>query len=257
VQITPVEIDRAIANAEGDASTRVLVSEIVIPVGEAVKSSVIALARNVRDNLLTDADFATAARTYSSAASAGKGGKIDWIPASSLPAVVASQLLRLKPGEISQPIDMDGAIGIFQLRDMQKASTPKAGNTLDYAVYLLPGGKGAVAEAAKIRSKVSICNDLYGIAKGQPEDRLSFTSLPVSQVPSNIALQLAAMDPGESIDYPQGATHAFLMLCARNPVGAAAASREQVQADLTNQRLAAMADTYMEELRSEAFIREP
>ena len=65
------------------------------------------------------------------------------------------------------------------------------------------------------------------------------------------------LDPGESVDYAQGSARVFLMLCARNPAGTATASRDQVKAQLINQRLAAMADTYMEELRSDAFIREP
>lgn len=257
VSVSEAAIDSAIANAAGDNAPRVLVSEIVIPVGGASKDSVLALARNIRDRISDEAQFGAAARTYSSTSTATNGGKVDWVPVSSLPPVVAARLLTLKPGEVSQPIDMDGAVGIFQLRDIQKAGDDRARESVEYATYLLPEGKGAAADAARIRSKVDVCKDLYAIAKGQPEDRLSVETRPVGQVPAAIALQLAMLDPGESVDYAQGSARVFLMLCARNPAGTATASRDQVKAQLINQRLAAMADTYMEELRSDAFIREP
>lgn len=257
ISISEAEVDRAIAAAQGDTAPRVLVSEIVIPVGEASKASVLALARAIRERLTDEQTFGTAARTYSSSGTASGGGKVDWIAASTLPPVVSAGVLRLKQGEISQPIDMDGAIGIFLLRDIQKPGDDRAKDSLKYATYLLPAGKGAAAEAAKTRSRVDTCEDLYTVAKGQSADRLTLETRPLAQVPADIALKLAALDPGESVDYAQGGAHVFLMLCARNPAGAATVSRDQVRSQLINQRLAAMAETYMEELRSEAFIRVP
>jgi len=257
VDISDAEIDAAIANAAADTASRVLLSEIVIPVGTSGKDQVMALARSIRDKITDEAQFSTAARTYSSAPTSVKGGKVDWVPASTLPPAVSRRVLALKPNDISQPIDMGTAVGIFLLRDVQKAGDDRAKDRLKYATYLLPEGKDAAAISAGIRGKVDVCDDLYTIAKGQPADQLTVETLPLARVPANVALQLAMLDPGESVDYAQGATHVFLMLCARTPAGAETTSRDQVKSQLINQRLAALAATHLEELRSNAFIRKP
>jgi peptidyl-prolyl cis-trans isomerase SurA len=255
VSITDTEIDRAIATSADNTEARVLVSEVVFPIGAGDKASVMALAQRVRDQITSESTFGAAARTFSSAATSNRGGQIDWIATSTLPDVVSSVLQRLQPGEISQPVDLGEAVGIFMLRDRRDASSVSVGGLAKYATYLLPAG--SAAEAATVRSKIDSCDDLYAIAKGQSEDRLTVETLPVSQIPADIALQLAKLDKNESIDFPRGGAQVFLMLCNRDPIGADTIGRDLVRNQLANQRLAALAEIYLEQLRTEALIREP
>ena len=83
--------------------------------------------------------------------------------------------------------------------------------------------------------------------------------LPAGEVPRDIGVELAKLDPGESsFALRRGTARVFLMLCTRNVVIAEnpptpAAIRDQ----LINQRLAAWAESYLNELRAAAIIREP
>lgn len=256
--ITEAEIDRAIAASNTNTALRVLISELVIPAPPGQEGRVMALARQLKSQIKTEGGFASAARRYSATATAGRGGRLDWMPISNLPPAIAPLVLGLAPGEVSDPVEMGGAVGLFQLRGIEEiqGAAPKS-VSVDYAQYLLPSGKGAAENAAKLRSKVDTCNDLYGLAKGQPEDRLVRKTQNLGEVPTNIAMELAKLDPNESIDYASGGAHVLLMLCKREPVLDVPPSRDDIRSQLVNLRLGSLAQSYLEELRANAIIREP
>jgi peptidyl-prolyl cis-trans isomerase SurA len=257
VTISDAEIDRAMAKGDTTAGLRVLISELVIPAPEGQEQAALAQANRIRSQITSEGSFAAAARSNSASATAGRGGRLDWMPLANLPAAIAPVILGLAPGQVSQPVVMSGAIGLFQLRAIEKTTgNGTSAVNIDYAQYSLPAATGA-AEAAAIRTKVDTCNDLYAIAKGQPADRLIRETKLASALPANIGRALASLDPGESVDFPSGSAHVFVMLCARTPVQEAAPTRDQVHEQLLNARLAAKAQTMLEELRFNAIIREP
>lgn len=256
VTITETEIDRAIAaGAAAGGEIRALLSEIVIPTdGDA--AAALALAEKLRAGIGSEAGFAEAARRYSAAPTAARGGRMEWVPLANLPADVAARVLGLTPGQISAPVSVPGSVVIFQLRDIaQGAGEAPSEKALDYAQFLLSGD---ATELARVRASVERCDDLYALAKGLPEDRLSRETLPASQVPADIALELAKLDAGESsVALTRGGWRVFLMLCSRNPVSDVPPSRGEIRAQLLNQRLGALAEGYLEELRSEAILKQP
>ena len=257
VFISDAEVDRAIAAAGQGPSLRVLISELVIPAAPGQEEAAFARAEQLRAQIKTEGGFAAAARANSASGTAGQGGRLDWVPLANLPAALASVILGLAPGEVSAPVAMGGAVGLFQLRALEEVKGPATQSiTVDYAQYLLPAATGA-ADAAALRSKIDTCNDLYGINKGQPAERLIRESVAASALPTNIGRALANLDPGESVDYPSGAAHVFLMLCARNPVQEVPPNREEVREQLLNVRLGGMAQSLLDEQRFNAIIREP
>ncbi len=257
VFVSDAEVDRAIATDEGLPNLRVLISEIVLSAPAGQEQAALAQANRLRAEITSEASFGAVARRVSTSATAGRGGRLDWMPLSNLPAGIAPVIMGLQPGQVSQPVAMGGAVGLFLLREIKEASGqgPKS-VSIDYAQYTLPAKTGA-AEAAAIRAKVDSCNDLYAIAKGQPADRLIRETKTTAQIPTNIGRALAPLDPGESVDFPSGAAHVFVMLCARNPVQEVPASREAIRERLLNERLAAKAQNLLEEMRFNAIIREP
>jgi len=131
--------------------------------------------------------------------------------------------------------------------------------SLEYAQYFIPGGQSsdALSKAQKIRRNVDTCDDLYTVAKGQPEEALLRDVLPVGQVPADIARELAQLDAGEvstALTRNNGETLVFLMLCGRTTVLAEDISREEVRLQLSNQRLQILAGSYLEDLRADAHI---
>ena len=201
VQISEAEIDRAISLASGPGGVRVLISEIILPAdtpANAARAEALA-ARLSQINTLPA--FAAAARANSASPSRGRGGRLDWLPLTNLPPVLRAQILTLKPGEVSDPIPIPNAIALFQMRAIEEIEAPETDIVaIEYASFLIPGGQSASAqaEAAKVRDRVDSCDDLYGVAKGLPEERLERTALPVDEIPGDVALELARLDEGES-----------------------------------------------------------
>lgn len=257
VAISDAEVDRALAKGDQAAALRVLVSELVLPVPPGQEDAVMARAQRLRADIKTEGGFASAARRYSASATAGRGGRLDWMPLANLPAALSGVILGLAPGEVSQPVALGGAVGLFQLSALEEIEGLAAKSIdVDYAQYILPAANGP-AEAAALRAKIDTCNDLYGINQGQPADRLIRETKAASALPANIGRALASLDPNESVDFPSGAAHVFLMLCSRTPVQETPPTRDEVRERLLNTRLGAMAESYLQELRFNAIIREP
>jgi peptidyl-prolyl cis-trans isomerase SurA len=178
------------------------------------------------------------------------------MPLTNLPAAIGGAILALGPGEVSDPVSVPGAVVLFQLRDvaLDPAAEPIA-VTLEWADFLIADDAETVAE---IRANSDDCTDLYGLANGLPEDRLTITKGPATEVPGDVGLELARMDPGESsVALTRSGFRRFIMLCSREMTREEPVSRDRVREVVINQKLEGLAEGYLEELRSAAFIREP
>ncbi|MBN2630590.1 MAG: peptidylprolyl isomerase [Rhodobacteraceae bacterium] len=276
VSISEAEIDRAIETVIGQKPVQLLMSEIILPV-EGDPAPQLEVARRLKAEISSEAGFAAAARRYSASPSAGRGGRLDWTPASNLPPQIVQLVLQLGPGQVSDPITLPNAVAIFQLRDVTEDTSAKA-RTIDveYAEFLLPNTPEALAEAAALGNRLDSCKDLYAETRGLPADRLTVSTRTMAEIPSDVGLQLAQLDAGEySSALTRGGWRVFLMLCGRAPqpelppgaIGVAASAddapakpainRAALREQLTTQKLTALAEGYLEELRSEAFIETP
>lgn len=258
---TDAEIDRALGQGANVGGVRVLLSEVIIPITPETVERVEAIARQV-SQARSIGEFAAAAREFSRSESRGRGGRLDWLPITNLPPAIRGQILALAPGQVTTPIQLPNAIALFQLRDIEETSAadPEFA-AIEYATFLLPGGRtpSALATANQVRNRVDTCDDLYGEALGQPEEVLDRQSLPPEEIPQDIALELARMDPGEiSTNLTRGGSEALvvLMLCGRTAAVNEDASREQVASALVQQRLAAFAEGLLQQTRADAQIIE-
>lgn len=256
VPISENDIDRALEATARPRALQVLASELVIPAPEGQEDAAMAQAQELSDTLSGEGAFASAARRFSAAPTAGAGGRLDWLPLANLPAAIGGKILALDAGEVSDPIAVPGAVVLFLLRDvaMDTKAEPIA-VSVEWAEFLVPDD---ATEIAKIRAASDECNDLYGQANGLPEDRLTVTKAGLETVPGDVALELARLDPGEtSVNLTRGGYRRMLMLCGREQVLEPAPTRDQVREQVINQKLEGMAEGYLEELRSAAIIREP
>ena len=251
VVISEAEIDRAIARSKQATKARLLLSEIVIPGADAL-----AIEEKLKREKATSTAFTAAARRYSKSPSAENGGQLDWLPLANLPTDVRAAVIGLEKGQISDPVRVPGGLAVFLLRDIAQDPTEDlAPIEVKYAQYLVPNDG---VSAAEVRAKVDVCDDLYPLAKGLPEDRLTVETVPLGKVPSAIGSELAQLDPGESsAAITRGPWRVFLMLCSRTPVQELPAQRDDIRAQLINARLGGLAERYLGELKADAIIREP
>lgn len=259
VQITDADIDKAVGAISGGSNVRVLLSEIIMPASPPQMASVMARANEISQLRSVDA-FSAQARRYSAASTRARGGRLDWMPITNLPPALRGIVLGLAPGEVSDPLPLDGAVALFQMRDIEEttATAPEYA-AIEYAAYYIAGGKteATLAQAQKIKARVDTCDDLYGIAKGQPEEVLERGSKQPSEIPQDVAMELAKLDKHEvstNLTRANGQTLVFLMLCGRTPKIIEDASREEILNQLQNVRLEGYAKGYLAQLRADARI---
>ncbi len=255
---TEVAVDRAITNQTRRAAVKVLLSELIIPAPPGQEAEAMALAERLQREARGETAFAQAARTYSAAPSAERGGRIEWLPLQNLPPTLGPILLTLQPGEVSDPLKIPNAVAIFQLRALDETTEPAPdGVEVDYAELRLPNDDDFAAQVARVRSETDNCDDLYTLFKGSAPDQLRRVTAPMASVAQDVALDLAKLDAGEVSAGLQGASGRVLMLCARRPISAEPIDRGRVAQVLVNQSLGALAESYLADLRANAIIREP
>ncbi|KIN61244.1 Peptidyl-prolyl cis-trans isomerase SurA [Sulfitobacter noctilucae] len=263
VDISEDEIDRALGNTRSNGDgIRVLLSEIIIPAPPQNAARVAALAERIAQSQ-TEAEFSRFASQYSATASRGRGGRMPWTPLEKLPPALKPILLALGPGDVTAPLPITNAVALFQLRGIEETGVPaQVYSRIEYAAYYMAGGRSpeTLAQAAKLRTQVDTCDDLYGVAKGQPEEVLDRATQAPGEISQDFAIELAKLDPGEvstALTRADGQTLVFLMLCKRTAEANATASREQVITALRQRKLQGYADVLMAELRANARISRP
>ena len=259
LEVSEADIDRALGSSSGASSIRVLVSEIIIPAPPERLTEVEDLAAQIATTTSFD-EFSNYAREYSATQTRDEGGRLPWQSLSNLPPVLRPLLLGLAPGEVTDPISIPNAVALFQLRGIEETGAPSQEySAIEYAAYYIPGGRSpaALAQAEKVRSNVDVCNDLYGIAQDQPPEVLERLSQKPSEIPSDIAMELSKLDPGEVstvLTRSDGQTLVFLMMCGRTAVANEEIDRAEAAAALRANRLNAFAQSYLEQVRADALI---
>ena len=262
ISVSEADLERAKSAISGQTGVRVLVSEIIMPTGGVNPQEVQDRAARISE-ITSPAAFSAEARRYSATGSAGNGGRLPWQNISDLPPVLRSLILALAPGEVTDPLPIDGAIALFQLRDIEELDAPPPQfSAIEYAAYYIAGGRSdqALARAARIKADVDTCDDLYGVAHGQPESVLERGTKAPEELPTDIAFELAKLDTGEvstALTRSNGETLVFLMMCGRTPkLDDDGPTDEDLTGFIRNQRLSSFSDGYLEQLRAEARIVE-
>lgn len=261
-QVTEAEIDQALGQAGGSGvAIEVLLSEIIIAAPPPQAARAQATAERISQLTSTGA-FEAEARRVSALPSRTRGGRLPWLPITNYPAGLRGLLLGLAPGEVTQPIPIENGIALFQMRGVreipQAIPEPAA---IEYAAYYIAGGltDQALRRAANVAASVDTCDDLYGVAQGEPETTLERDTLPLDQIPADVAMELAKLDPGETtygaLTRAEGQTLVFLMLCGRTASLDEEVDRDALRSRLQSRRLNGYADALLAELRASADIR--
>lgn len=274
VSVSEEDLERARSAISDGAGVQVLLSEIIIPFRPENEAQALAKAGEISELTSTGA-FSAQARQFSATKTREVGGQLPWQPITQLPPILRPIVLGLAPGEVTSPLPLDGAVALFQMRDIRETDTPDpVYSAIEYAAYYIPGGRSAdaLSRAAQIDAQTDTCDDLYGFAKGQPKTVLERGSKAPGEIPDDIAISLSRLDPGEvsyDVTRANGQTLVLLMMCGRSQsvvAGTPAPATEgedaapddtaQLSQQIANRRLESFANGYLEQLRSEARIIE-
>jgi len=262
VSVSEDDLERARQALSGSSSSvRVLLSEIVMPAPPEELEAVTERASRIAQ-LTSESAFSAEARRYSASRTAQRGGRMDWVELTTLPAPLRPIILGLAPGEVTDPLPIEGAVALFQLRDIEEIDAPpKQYSAIEYAIYNLPGGptEANFARATQIEATTDRCDDLFGLAQGQPPEVLERTSMAPDEIPQDLAVVLAQLDDGEvgTISRSGGEVLGVVMMCGRAPLLEGEGPTEQdLTGFITNRRIESFANGYLEQLRAEARIVE-
>jgi peptidyl-prolyl cis-trans isomerase SurA len=127
INITPRELEQCLVNLDANASSAYdyNISHILISLPANATAQDIERARQRIDEIRTRLDggeeFGRLAVATSQAQTALDGGALGWRKGSQLPTLFADAVLRLKPGEYSQPIQSSSGFQLVRLNDMRGA----------------------------------------------------------------------------------------------------------------------------------------
>lgn len=280
VHISPEDVTAEMKRtAAGADKPHFLVSEIFLPVDNPDQDGkVLKAAQDLESQLQLGAPFATVARQFSQNPSAAQGGDIGVVQDGQLAAELNDALEKLAPGKFTQPIRSTGGYYILQLRARQEAMgtkipTKPAATTPDgvlpLARILLPIGpkpaqdlaQKALRAGAVIRSRITTCDQIPALVKElNGAVYMSLGNMRVADLSPQMQQALAQTQPGEPTQ--PFLSPAGLEIIARCDVAApqmtafTMPTRDQVEDQLFEEQITALARQYLRDLRRDAAIQE-
>ena len=250
--------------AEAD-KPRFLVSEIFI---DASRAGGMAEATSGAQQLITQiqqgAPFGPVARQFSNAPTAAANGDMGWVSAAELQPELLAALEQMRPGQISQPIQVSDGVYVVQLREKTAGGGSTVVDLKQAAVRLTADATPDQVTAAQktladFAASAPTCQNLETKAAGVPgmvagdlgksdiKDLSSDFRGPAEALPLN---QLSS-----PIRTPVG-LH-LLMVCDRQTNKADLPSKDEIENRLLGQQLSMLSRRYLRDLRNSATIETP
>ena len=252
--ISPTDIDRALLAQTRGQRTRVFLSELIMPLTPQNRDQTVDFAASLRKLNLNQEQFSQLAQKYSVAKTASNGGKLDWLPLSKLPILIANEVKTLAKDEVTAPIFLTDAVAVFQMRGIDEKGVPEPISV--FVDYALIGAKDT-AILTQMEGSIDTCEDLYEFSKNDPTILITRHSQPRSSLAPNVALAISKIDLGEFGPLSDGAEAQAVVLCNLLAQKEIAPDRDQLKEVLLNRRLGVLSQSYLSELRANAIIRQP
>jgi peptidyl-prolyl cis-trans isomerase SurA len=274
INIAPAEVDAELARyAQGADKPHYLVSEIFFTVDNPDKDAeALKTAQGVEQQLKSGGNFGMVAHQFSQSPSAAAGGDIGWVHEGQLAPELNTALTKMTVNSISPPIRSIGGYYILVLRARQEPMGTKIDkpveadtgpdSTLPLARLLLPLGaspsketiESAMKIAAGLRANYSGCEMLQKVPQQlSGAVYMNLGNMKVGDLSPEIQKALAATHSGEmAAPFVSEAGLELIGRCDKKIVVQTAyvmPSREDVENQLFQQQISAMARRYMRDLR--------
>ncbi len=207
------------------------------------------------------APFPAVARQFSASATAANGGDAGWISSGEMAPEIDAALEQMRPGQLSQPIQVRDGVYIIYLREKRSGATASVVN-LKQAALALPQNAtadqiaAATATLNTLRGQVTGCGDLEAKAAGVTG--VVAGDLGEAEIKDlSPAFRQAAetLQPGQlSEPIRTAAGLHVLAVCSKRAAGAEQVTAEQIESRLFGQQLSMIARRYMRDLRNSATI---
>jgi peptidyl-prolyl cis-trans isomerase SurA len=266
VHIGSGQISQALQRVkQSQSEPRYQVSEIFIDASRAGgMNEAMTGAQQLINQINQGAPFGPVARQFSSDPSAASNGDIGWVSAAELAPELGAAVEQMRPGQISQPIQVADGVYIIQLKEKRTGGGVQTVHLKQAAVRLAQDAKPDEVEAARkvlaaFKDEGATCANLESKASGRTD--LVAGDLGESEL-SDLSPDFRAaaenMEVGQFSDpirTPVG-LH-LIMVCNRNQAKVKTPSRDEVENRLFADQLAMLSRRYLRDLRNTATIEQP
>ena len=207
------------------------------------------------------APFPSVARQFSALPTAANGGDAGWVSPGEMPPEVEAVLEQMRPGQLSQPIQVRDGVYILYLRDKRAGGSAELVN-LKQAAVALPQSASADDEAAAraklsgLKPQIKDCATLEATAGKTPGVVAGdLGEAEVADLAPQFQDAAKKLKVGEVSDPIRTSAGLHLVaVCARRAAGGGVADKEQIERRLRGQQLSMIARRYMRDLRNSATI---
>lgn len=267
VSVSDEEVRQVIARMEASkGAPEYHVSEIYLSATPATEAQVGANAQRIVEQVRGGASFPAYARQYSEASTAAVGGDLGWVRAEQLPEALATLLPQMQPGTLAGPIPVGGGFSILALIDKRQVLTSDPRDTvLSLKQISINFPKGISAKEAQPRltafqegiKSIKGCGDVAAFAQRMNAEVVDNDQLRVRDLPPALQPVLLGLRVGEATPAFGGSEEGVrsLVVCGRDdPMDANLPSFEDVQSQLSDERVNLRARRYLRDLRRDAVI---
>jgi peptidyl-prolyl cis-trans isomerase SurA len=241
------------------------VGEIFLSATGGNETQTLANANRILEQLRNGASFAGYARQFSEASTAAVGGDLGWVRPEQLPEPIAATLRTMGPGQVSQPIPVQGGFSIVAVQDTRKILTADPRDavlTLKQVSVTFPKGTGrqqaepTVARFAQAAQNVGGCGGADKIAADFNGELVESDQVKIRDLPPALQRIMLPLQVGQSTQ-PFGSIDEgvrILVICGRDEVDATAPTYDEVFSQLNEERVNMRARRYLRDLRRDAVI---
>lgn len=207
------------------------------------------------------APFPAVARQFSASATAANGGDAGWITAGEMAPEIDAALEQMRPGQLSQPIQVRDGVYIIYLREKRAGGAATVVHLKQAAVALPQTATEAQIAAASatletLRGQVTGCNDLEAkAAKVNGVVAGDLGEAEIKDLAPAFRQAVETLEPGQlSQPIRTNAGLHILAVCSKRGAGGEQVTAEQIESRLFGQQLSMIARRYMRDLRNSATI---
>ncbi len=259
-QPTESELNAQLNTIAVSSSSAIQLGEIILQYADRGQDETTRLATSIVEQLRNGANFSELARQYSRSRSVENGGVIGWLPRARLPDLLKAALRNRGRGGVSDPIFIPSGIiivKILNIRTVARQIEVPTHITVSYAQLILPLGSNSQREtlrqADRLRRSLDGCRGIDALAANYAQGSGMVDLTPVNNLPADIGLALARLDPRESVALTEPEQVRVLVLCDRVSE-MSAESREVLRNQLLTRNIARLSEGLLLELRRTSLI---
>jgi peptidyl-prolyl cis-trans isomerase SurA len=246
------------------------------------------LADRLIDQIRSGVKFDALARQFSQSPTAAVGGDLGWVTPSELLPPLADAIQKMNPGEMSYPIRAGGGYYLLLLRQRRTLGAPDPDEAvLSMVQVVLPlqaaaatpvadergsprnrrtaavspgnappeGEQRLLQRAQQISASAKSCEELAKIGKAEAPQTSREVQTRVGDLSPQlrqVLLKLALGEASKPMPVPGGA--GIFMVCSKKDAPGGLPSRDEVTDQLSREKLDALAQRYLRDLRRSAYV---